>query len=147
MMTSKLIYSISAMALFLGFAIQAPAQTGGAAMPPAAQSPAASQGTHGGAGAMDPDTPEMDSTLNLTDEQKEKIKTIRDDAKDQMKAMKKDTTLTDEQRQQKTKQLRMDTRKQIWAVMTPEQQKQWAQEMRERRQSKHAGDAPATTPQ
>jgi protein CpxP len=96
---------------------------------------------------MDPDTPEMDSTLNLTDEQKEKIKTIRDDAKDQMKAMKKDTTLTDEQRQQKTKQLRMDTRKQIWAVMTPEQQKQWAQEMRERRQSKHAGDAPATTPQ
>jgi hypothetical protein len=41
----------------------------------------------------------------------------------------------------------MDTRKQVWAVMTPEQQKTWAQEQRERRQAKKAADAPTSAPQ
>ena len=94
---------------------------------------------------MDADTPENDPALNLTDEQKEKVKAIREDAKDQLKALKKDTTLTDDQRQQKLKQIKMDTRRQVWAVMTPEQQKAWAQEQRERRQSKKMTDG--TNPQ
>jgi len=139
---NKLIFSICMVALFFGLAVTTNAQNGSAAPPPQS----AMTGPSGHHGGMDADAPELDPALNLTDDQKTKIKSIRDDAKDQMTAMKKDTALTDDQRQQKVKQLRMDTRKQIWAVMTPEQQKTWAQEQRERRQAKHEGDAPASTP-
>lgn len=147
MKTDKLILAASAMAFIFGFSISTPAQQGSSATPPDSQS-AAPQGGHGAGGrGMDADTPENDPAMNLTDDQKAKITAIREDAKDQFKAVKKDTSLTDEQRQQKMKQIKMDTRKQVWAVMTPEQQKTWAQEQRERRQAKHMTDAPASTPQ
>jgi Spy/CpxP family protein refolding chaperone len=50
--------------------------------------------------------------------------------------MQKDKTLTDDQRQKKAKQIKMDTRKQVWSVLTPEQRKIWADEARERREAK-----------
>jgi hypothetical protein len=147
MKTNKLIFAICAMAFIFGISISTPAQQGGAATPDSSQA-AAPQGGHGAGGAgMDADTPENDPAMNLTDDQKSKITAIRADAKDQAKAVKKDTSLTDEQRQQKMKQIKMDTRKQVWAVMTPEQQKTWAQEQRERRQAKHMADAPGSAPQ
>ena len=84
----------------------------------------------------DPDTPEADDALNLTDDQKTRIKTIREDTQDQLKTMQKDKTLSDDQRQKKAKQIKMDTRKQVWSVLTPEQRKIWADEARERREAK-----------
>jgi Spy/CpxP family protein refolding chaperone len=148
MKTNKLLFGVGAMALIFGVSISTQARQSGAAAPPDSAQAGASHGGQGAGGAgMDADTPENDPAMNLTDDQKTKIKAIRDDAKDQAKAMKKDTSLTDEQRQQKIKQIRMDTRKQVWAVMTPEQQKTWAQEQRERRQAKKAADAPAAAPQ
>ena len=86
-------------------------------------------------GRMNPDTPEEDAALNLTDDQKSKIAAIRADNKDQMKAIKKDTTLSDSDRQTKMKELRKSTRAQVWAVLTPDQQKQWAAEERARREA------------
>ena len=94
---------------------------------------------------MSADTPEDDAALNLTDEQKEKIKAIRDDAQQQIKAMKKDSSLSDEAKQQKMKVIRKDIRRQVWGVMTPEQQKQWAAEQRELRESKHGGSVGAAS--
>jgi hypothetical protein len=147
MKTNKLIFAICVMAFIFGSSISTPAQQSGAATPDSSQA-AAPQGGHGAGGAgMDADTPENDPAMNLTDDQKTKITAIRADAKDQAKAVKKDTSLSDEQRQQKMKQIKMDTRKQVWAVMTPEQQKTWAQEQRERRQAKHMADAPGSAPQ
>ncbi|HEY0701956.1 MAG TPA: hypothetical protein VGD60_04235 [Candidatus Acidoferrales bacterium] len=147
MTRNKLIFSMGALALFFALSPVTRAQdTGSSAPPPAGSAMTAHPGQ--GGGAMDPDTPENDSTLNLTDDQKTKIVAIRADAKDQMKAIKKDTTLTDEQRMQKMKEAKKDTRRQVWAVMTPEQQKIWAQEMRERRQAKKMADGPgSSTPQ
>ena len=84
----------------------------------------------------DPDTPEADDSLKLTDEQKERIKSIRDDAQQQLKAMQKDKTLNDDQKQKKVKQIKMDTRKQVWSVLTPEQRTIWAEEARQRREAK-----------
>jgi Spy/CpxP family protein refolding chaperone len=148
MKTSKLLFGVGAMALIFGVSTSTQARQSGAAAPPDSAQAGEPHGGHGAGGAgMDADTPENDPAMNLTDDQKTKIKAIRDDAKDQAKATKKDTSLTDEQRQQKIKQIRMDTRKQVWAVMTPEQQKTWAQEQRERRQTKKAGDTPAAPPQ
>jgi hypothetical protein len=150
MTTGKLIFPVCTLALIFGLSLTTQAQQGGAAPAPSPNSAPseAVQGGHGAGGsAMDADTPENDPALNLTDDQKEKIQAIRVDVKDQLKALKKDPSLTDEQRQQKMKQIKMETRKQVWAVMTPEQQKIWAQEQRERRQAKHLADGPGTTPQ
>lgn len=147
MKTNKLLFAVCAMAFIFGLSVSTPAQQGGAAAPPDAAQSGAPQGGHGAAGArMDADTPENDPALNLTDDQKTKIEAIRDDAKDQAKAVRKDTSLSDDQRQQKMKQIKMDTRKQVWALMTPEQQKTWAQEQRERRQAKHMADTPESAP-
>jgi Spy/CpxP family protein refolding chaperone len=145
MKINKLIFACGTLALICGLSFSTPAQQSGASAPPSSAPSGAAASGHGGGGGMDADTPENDPALNLTDDQKEKVKAIREDAKDQLKAVKKDPALTDDQRQQKLKQIKMDTRKQVWAVMTPEQQKAWAQEQRERRQAKRMAEG--TTPQ
>jgi Spy/CpxP family protein refolding chaperone len=145
MKINNLILVFCALALICGLSLSTSAQQSGASAPPSSVPSGAAASGHGGGGGMDADTPENDPALNLTDEQKDKVKAIREDAKDQLKALKKDTTLTDDQRQQKLKQIKMDTRRQVWAVMTPEQQKAWAQEQRERRQAKKMTDG--TNPQ
>jgi hypothetical protein len=132
------------LALSLGWAGVARAQQGGgsgAAHPAGAAAGSAQRG--GGARAMDADTPEDDAALNLTDEQKAKIKAIRDDAQQQIQAMRKDSSLSDDAKQQKMKVIRKDIRRQVWGVMTPEQQKQWAAEQRELRENKHGGSSAA----
>jgi Spy/CpxP family protein refolding chaperone len=136
--------------LSLGYAGAARAQQGreseagrpaGAAS--AGGSAAGSAQSAGGAGAMSAETPEDDAALNLTDEQKAQIKTIREDGKAQITALGKDASLSADAKQQKVKVIRKDIRRQVWSVMTPEQQKQWAAEQRERRDSKHGGSAAA----
>src|SRR5271155_6218475 len=116
MKIDKLIFAIGTLALICGLSLSTPAQQSGAPAPPSSAPSGAAPSGHGGGGGMDADTPENDPALNLTDDQKEKIQAIRVDVKDQLKVMKKDTSLTDEQRQQKMKQIKMETRKQVWAV-------------------------------
>ena len=99
----------------------------------------------GGTGAMSADTPEDDATLNLTDEQRTQIKTIREDGKAQIAAVQKYSSLSAEAKQQKLKVIHKDIRRQVWGVMTPEQQKQWAAEQRELRENKHGGGAAAAS--
>ena len=124
----------------------APAHPAGGA--PATGAAVGSAQSGGSSAAMNADTPEDDAALNLTDEQKTQIKAIKADAKQQIQAMQKDSSLSDEAKQQKLKVIRKDTRRQVWGVMTPEQQKQWAAEQRERRDNKHGGgSAPAPKPQ
>jgi hypothetical protein len=108
-----------------------PGQTARASSP---QAPASSKGNV--------DAPEDDPTLNVTDDQKNQIKSIREDSKQQMAALDKDTTLTDEQKQRKAKQIKIATRKQVWGVLTPEQQKAWAEEARDRHEAKHQTEKP-----
>jgi|SRR5579863_4117309 len=140
--------AVCGLVLSLGCGEAARAQQGGGAAAghpagaaPAGGSAAGSGQNAGGAGAMSADTPEDDAALNLTDEQKAQIKTIREDGKAQIAALGKDTSLSADAKQQKLKVIRKDIRRQVWGVMTPEQQKQWAAEQRERRENKHGGGA------
>jgi Spy/CpxP family protein refolding chaperone len=87
----------------------------------------------------DVDSPETDESLNLSQDQKDKIKAIRDDAQQQILDAQKDTTLTDEQKQARLKKIRKTERAQVFGVLTPEQQKTWAAEQRERREARKQG--------
>jgi Spy/CpxP family protein refolding chaperone len=89
------------------------------------------------------DAPENDPALQLTDDQKAKIKTIRDDASQQLKDVQKDTTLTDDQKERKVKMIRKTTRAQVFAVLTLDQQKTWSGEQHE----KHEGKSQPPKPQ
>jgi Spy/CpxP family protein refolding chaperone len=145
-MTRRIILS-AGMCLLLGFAAavqprqgaagQNPSSNGGA--PSTAQSPKPPAGK--ATGKMDADAPENDDVLHLTDEQKEKIKAIREDAKQRVLDVQKDTSLSDEVKERKLKQIRKETRAQVFAAMTPEQQQQWIAEQRARREAKRTGSA------
>jgi Spy/CpxP family protein refolding chaperone len=82
------------------------------------------------------DEPENDVTLYLTTDQKARIKAIRNDADLQVQAAEKDATLTPEQRERRVKAIRKATRAQVFAVLTPDQQKTWSAEQREKREAK-----------
>jgi Spy/CpxP family protein refolding chaperone len=86
--------------------------------------------------ASNPDSIENDETLNLTPDQKDKIKSLREDAKKQKQDVEKDKTLTPDQQTKQIKQITKQTRAQVFAILTPEQQKIWSAEQHERHQQK-----------
>ncbi len=144
-MTRAIILS-GGMCLILGFAATVYAKQSGssgqspssnAAPPPAAQS-AKPQGDKSTA-KFDPDLPENDDALHLMDEQKDRIRSIREDAKQRTLEVQKDKSLSDDVKERKVKQIRKETRAQVFAVMTPGQQQQWIAEQRARRAAKRAG--------
>jgi len=89
-------------------------------------------------GSSNPDALENDDSLNLTQDQKDKIKSIREDAKKQKQDIAKDKTLTPDQQEKQIKAINKQTRAQVFAVLTPEQQKAWSEEQRQRRMEKKA---------
>ena len=101
---------------------------------PAAAAQAATQST--AKSSSNPDAIENDDSLNLTQDQKDKIKAIRDDARKQKQDVEKDKTLTPDQQTKQLKDITKQTRAQVFAVLTPEQQKAWSAEQRERRMEK-----------
>jgi Spy/CpxP family protein refolding chaperone len=133
------------MCLAATLATAAGAQQGGSSTPPspnaapASPAPPATGRSSKGASKLDPDAPENDDALHLTDEQRDKIKSIREDAKQRALDVQKDKSLSDDVKERKLKQIRKETRAQVFAVMTPDQQQQWIAEQRARRAAKRAG--------
>lgn len=88
--------------------------------------------------------------LNLTDDQKEKLKPILQDQHKQMKAVRDDTSLTQDQKHEKMKQIHESTHTQIQAILTPEQQekfKQLKEEGMEQRKEGAKGEGESKQPQ
>jgi Spy/CpxP family protein refolding chaperone len=82
---------------------------------PSPQAAGKEKGMHGGLQAAV-------ESLNLTDEQKAKVKDIFADAKTKGQAVTSDTTLSDEQKKAKMKELHSGIMAKLNEVLTPEQQ-------------------------
>ena len=102
----------------------------------AGQTNAAPQTTpHGheamGATSADAHLQMLSEKLNLTEEQKAKLKPILQDQAQQMKGLHDDASLTPEQKAAKKKAIHDTTHDQINAVLTPEQQEKFKEMKRE----------------
>ncbi len=80
----------------------------------------------------------LSEKLNLTDDQKAKLKPILQDQMQQMKAVREDSSLSQEQKRAKMKSIHESLHDQINAVLTPEQQAKFKQ-MRQEQMEKHKG--------
>ncbi|HYK50810.1 MAG TPA: hypothetical protein VEU94_13875 [Terriglobales bacterium] len=90
----------------------------------------------------------LSKKLDLTDDQKEKMRPILEDESSQMKAVEGDSSLTSQQKHKKTREIRMASKSQMSAILTPEQ-KQKIQQGRTHGEGhhrmNHAHAAPGTT--
>ena len=86
--------------------------------------------------------------LNLTDDQQAKLQPIIQEEMSQINAVRNDTTLSAEQKQQKVDQIRQTQFPKIQAILTPDQRKKLAEMQEQARQKANQG-APAnqTNPQ
>ena len=73
--------------------------------------------------------------LNLTPEQKSKLGPIFESSRQQVQAVRNDSSLTPEQKKAKLSEIRQNTQSQVNGVLTPEQQQQM-QQMRQNRRGK-----------
>jgi periplasmic protein CpxP/Spy len=92
----------------------------------------------------------MSKQLNLTQEQQSQLKPIFQKQHQAAKAMKEDTSLTQDQKKAKFKSLRQETMAQVNPILTPEQQQQWAQlreQAKARHQKNNEGQSTTTNPQ
>jgi hypothetical protein len=80
------------------------------------------------------DSTGMAGKLNLSREQKKQLREMRLSARDQAAIIRNDQKLTAEEKMAKLEELRAGMREQMKAVLTPDQQKAWA----ERRAARHA---------
>jgi Spy/CpxP family protein refolding chaperone len=120
-------------------------------IPPASQ-PAPSQAapqtsttpgtTPGSAASSAPGT--EDNPLNLTEEQKAKLRPILADERQQMETVQNDNSLSMEQKMAKAQQIRETASPKIKALLTPEQLKKLSdmQKTRQQNQSAPAGNTP-----
>jgi periplasmic protein CpxP/Spy len=80
----------------------------------------------------------LSEKLNLTDDQKATLKPILQDQMQQVKAVREDSSLSQEQKRAKMKSIHESLHDQINAVLTPEQQAKFKQ-MSQEQMEKHKG--------
>ena len=83
---------------------------------------------------------EMSKQLNLTDDQKAKLKPILQDEAQQLQAVHNDASLSQDQKKAKAKEIHAAFKPQVNNVLTPDQQKQW-KEMKKKAKEREKGEA------
>jgi len=132
----------------------APAQSEPAQAPPSQPAPAApsqsgasAQSGPGQAQAHAQSQGEEDNPLNLTDEQKAKLRPIVADETQQLDAVRNDSSLSTEQKIQKANQIRENASPKIKAVLTPEQLQKLADMQQKARQQQGSPSSESQKPQ
>lgn len=156
MRISRVTVGLMSLALALAVSLPALAQTSSTPSSPAAPSqaapapgasaqpsaPANSNQNHAQSQTAD------DNPLNLTEEQKAKLRPIIMEENQQMEALRNDNSLSQEQKIQKANQIRADASPKIKAVLTPEQLQKLAQMQQERaRENQSAPPSNSQSPQ
>lgn len=131
MKSSGYVFRLSVLAILLSFGLVVMAQS----------EPAEPQERHSGRMMMQ--TPEqrldrLSQQLNLSAEQKEKIKPILENQANQMKSLREDTSTSREDRRAKFMELQQKTHDDINAVLNKDQQKKF-EEMRSRMMQRRGG--------
>ena len=103
-----------------------------------APTPEQHTGMHHNGESADQHLQMLSEKLNLTDDQKAKIKPILQDQMQQMKVVREDSSLSDEQKRTKMKGIHESLHNQINAVLTPDQQAKFKQ-MTQEHMEKHKG--------
>jgi periplasmic protein CpxP/Spy len=117
-----------AVLLFFACSLAARAQDTGMQQPnPQAKT---QSGMHHGPGRLE----WLSKELDLTDDQKGKLKPILDDEGKQMQAVREDASLSQDQKHDKMKQIHGTTNSQINDILTPDQQKKFAQLKEQRKE-------------
>lgn len=93
-------------------------------------------GMHHNGESVDQHLQMLSEKLNLTDDQKAKLKPILQDQMQQMKAVREDSSLSEQQKRAKMKSIHDSLHDQINAVLTPDQQAKFRQ-MRQEQMEKH----------
>jgi Spy/CpxP family protein refolding chaperone len=87
-----------------------------------------------------------DNPLNLTDDQKAKLRPIIADENQQMEALRNDNSMSQAQKIDKANQIRAQASPKIKAVLTPEQLQKLAQMQQDRARQQQQESQPATSP-
>ena len=82
---------------------------------------------------------QLSEELNLTPEQKAKIKPVLEKEREKVQALRSDTSLTREQRQEKMRAMRADLDKQIKPILTADQYQKWEKSRAEMRNRARQG--------
>jgi periplasmic protein CpxP/Spy len=90
---------------------------------------------------------QISTQLNLSEEQKTKLKPILQDEVDQLKALKSDTATSSQEKLQKAKEIRASHKQQIDAILTPEQKEKWQQMRQQAVEPMKQNTAPQPKPQ
>ncbi|HKF00787.1 MAG TPA: hypothetical protein VKB49_00690 [Candidatus Sulfotelmatobacter sp.] len=102
----------------------------------APQTPPQGHEAMGSTGSPEAHLQMLSEKLNLTEDQKAKLKPILEDQAEQLRSLRNDTSLTPEQKAAKKKAIHESTHDQINAVLTPDQQARF-KEMKHEGMEKH----------
>jgi Spy/CpxP family protein refolding chaperone len=151
------ISKLSVLALALALAISLPAAAQSSATNPSSQS-APAQAAPAPPSSMQQNAPSTaspnsaqaqaneDNPLNLTDEQKTKLRPIIADENQQMEGLRNDNSISQAQKIDKANQIRAQASPKIKAILTPEQLQKLAQMQQERVRQQQQESQPATPP-
>ncbi len=127
----------------------APSQNEPSQAPPAAPSGSASQSDQGQTQgqAQSQAHSEDDNPLNLTDEQKAKLRPIIADENQQIEAIRNDSTMTMDQKVAKANQVRDNASPKIKAILTPGQIQKLAELQQKKQQQSQSAPSDSQKPQ
>jgi Spy/CpxP family protein refolding chaperone len=146
--------AVSSFALALAMSVSAAAQSSAPSSPQQSPAQAAPPSQSAPPSAAQPSSPSTapssgqaqaneENPLNLTEDQKAKLRPIIMEENQQMEALRNDTSMTQEQKIAKANQIRADASPKIKAVLTPEQLEKLAELQRERSSQQQQQSQPA----
>jgi len=153
-MRNQILTGLAALVLALGVGV-ASAQTSGSAQPQTAPPPSTpsqtappqaapqnSPSSQAPTGSATQHAKSIDDELQLTPDQKQKISAVIEDENKQVGAVRDNTSMSTDQKQQKVMQIRQEGAPKIKAILTPEQLQKLAEIQQRNRQQEGSPNQP-----